>query len=293
MTPRPLLFALCLALAPFPGLAETPAPQTEAQVLVQAETGDAAVIALSETMRIGEIIDIMREEGLAYGQTLEAEMFPGGGGPRWQGIVGMIYDGEKMRARFDAAFARELANAPEDVGQIAAFFAAEPGARFLTLELEARRALLDESVEDAAKLAWEDMVAAGDPRVDLLRRFAETNDLIESNVMGALNANLAFYRGMAEAGAFGDDMTEDQMLADVWGQEADVRAETEDWLFPFLALAYQPLTDEELDTYIVFSETPAGQRMNAALFAAFDEVFTAISQDLGRAVAIQLQGQDI
>ena len=293
MTPRPLLFALCLALAPFPGLAETPAPQTEAQVLVQAETGDAAVIALSETMRIGEIIDIMREEGLAYGQTLEAEMFPGGGGPRWQGIVGMIYDGEKMRARFDAAFARELANAPEDVGQIAAFFAAEPGARFLTLELEARRALLDESVEDAAKLAWEDMVAAGDPRVDLLRRFAETNDLIESNVMGALNANLAFYRGMAEAGAFGDDMTEDQMLADVWGQEADVRAETEDWLFPFLALAYQPLTYEELDTYIVFSETPAGQRMNAALFAAFDEVFTAISQDLGRAVAIQLQGQDI
>lgn len=293
MTPRPLLFALCLALAPFPGLAETPAPQTEAQVLVQAETGDAAVIALSETMRIGEIIDIMREEGLAYGQTLEAEMFPGGGGPRWQGIVGMIYDGEKMRARFDAAFARELANAPEDVGQIAAFFAAEPGARFLTLELEARRALLDESVEDAAKLAWEDMVAAGDPRVDLLRRFAETNDLIESNVMGALNANLAFYRGMAEAGAFGDDMTEDQMLADVWGQEADVRAETEDWLFPFLALAYQPLTDEELDTYVVFSETPAGQRMNAALFAAFDEVFTAISQDLGRAVAIQLQGQDI
>lgn len=293
MTPRPLFLALGLALAPFPGLAETPAPQTEAPVLVQAETGDAAVVALSATMRIGEIIDIMREEGLAYGQTLEAEMFPGGGGPRWQGIVGMIYDGDKMRARFDAAFVRELGDAPAEVGQIAAFFGAEPGARFLTLELEARRALLDETVEDAAKLAWEDMVAAGDPRVDLLRRFAETNDLIESNVMGALNANLAFYRGMAEAGAFGDDMTEDQMLADVWGQEADVRAETEDWLFPFLALAYQPLTDEELDTYIVFSETPAGQRMNAALFAAFDEVFTAISQDLGRAVAIQLQGQDI
>ena len=111
--------------------------------------------------------------------------------------------------------------------------------------------------------------------------------------MGAMNANLAFYRGLSESGAFPAEMTEDQMLSDVWAQEPDVRAETTDWLYPFLSLAYQPLSDDQLEAYIAFSETAAGDRLNGALFAAFDKVFTQISYDLGRAAAGQMQGEDI
>ena len=51
--------------------------------------------------------------------------------------------------------------------------------------------------------------------------------------------------------------------------------ETEDWLYPFMSLAYQPLTDAELQAYLAFSETAGGQRLNAAVFAAFDVVFSA------------------
>ena len=69
--------------------------------------------------------------------------------------------------------------------------------------------------------------------------------------------------------------------------------ETEDWLFPFLALSYAPLSDAELQGYIDFSRTAAGKKMNTALFAAFDAVFVQISRDLGRAVAQQMTGDDI
>jgi len=248
------------------------------------------VLALSELLQIGPALDVMAEEGRAYGQDLREGMFPDQGAAGWDAVVVRIYDPEVMRQRFDAAFVTALAGSGE-VGAIQDFFGSPLGLRALTLEVSARRALLDADVEAAAKLAYAEMVAAGDPRVAGLRRFVEVNDLIESNVMGALNANLAFYRGLAEGAEPGQSMPEDDMLSEVWAQEAQVRADTEEWLLPFLALAYRPLSDADLAAYAEFSDTPAGQEVNSALFAAFDAVFVAVSRDLGRAVARQMQGQ--
>ena len=278
--------------------AETDARDGALVWLVQAEAGAPAEItaemrALADALQIAPVLEIMREEGVAYGATLEEEMFPGRGRAEWRAVVGMIYDTARLTAEFEAAFAREMAPFAADTEAAVAFFTSDLGARIVDLEIEARRALLEPEVEDAARLMAEDMLAGGEPRMDALQRFAETNDLIESNVSGALNANLAFYRGLAEGGAMEEDVPEDQMLADVWGQEPDVRADTEEWLYSYLALAYQPLSDDELAAYQTFSESPAGQRVNAALFAAFDKVFTRISADLGRAAARQMQGEDI
>lgn len=264
---------------------------------LQAETpvapAAATVESLQKAMKIGDTISVLRDEGIAYGKSLEEELFPGRGGAAWGVAVDLIYDTPSMEARFDAALAGELGGDAATLAAAETFFASDRGQRILTLEVEARRALLDQTVEDAAKARAEEMLADRDPRMDALRRFAEANDLIEANVQGALNANLAFYLGMAEVGAFGDGMTEEQMLDDVWGQEGDVRSETTDWLFPYLALAYGPLPDEDLEAYIDFSLTPEGQKLNAALFVAFDAVFTEISRNLGRAAARQMMGQDI
>lgn len=285
---RPLAAAFISLLAVLPAdLSAQAAPDP-----VPAQTVEAAA-RLSGMLMIPEVIAVMREEGLEYGESIEADLFPGRGGATWDQSVDLIYDAATMQRRFDAVIAAELERDATFAPAIEAFFAADLGRRILTLEIEARRALMDEAVEEAAQLRAEEMAAADDPRMAALRRFAEINDLVESNVQGALNANLAFYRGMTEGGAFGDDMTEDQMLADVWGQEPEIRIETEDWLYPFLALAYGPLPDADLDAYTAFSETPEGQRMNAVLFAAFDAVFVAISRDLGRAAAKQMLGEDI
>lgn len=257
------------------------------------QPAEASLSALNEALRIGDIIAVVREEGVAYGRSLEDEMFPGRGGPDWHRLVNLVYDEGTMRRRFDAAFAAALQDDPDTVAAAVAFFGDARGQRLVELEIAARKALLDEAAEDAARVTFDTLAADRDPRVALLRRFVAANDLVESNVMGALNANLAFYRGMAEAGGLGEDMSESDMLADVWGQEADIRAETERWLFPYLALAYAPANDADLEAYIAFSETVAGKRLNAALFSSFDAVFGAISLDLGRATARQMMGEEI
>ena len=294
MLGRVMLVAV-LAAVPF-GTVMHPLPAF-AQAGVVEEGPSAGVIAeieaLVQTMQIADIIEILREEGVDYGAKLEADMFPNAGGQGWDATVGLIYDATRMQDALVAALSRELAAAPEDIAAMQAFFGSELGQKVLKLEVEARRTLLDDDAEEAARIAWEDLRADGTARVALLERFVAANDLVELNVMGALNANLAFYRGMQEGGAFGGEMTEDQMLTDVWGQEADVRQQTTDWLYPYLTLAYGPLTDDELQEYIAFSELAQGQVLNAALFVAFDEVFTPISRALGVAVARQMQGQDI
>lgn len=295
-----LLFGLMIAsMAAGVALAEIPSAQTGGADLLRVQVPASAddklrILQLSKTMQIDAILAVMREEGLAYGTTLEPELFPGKGGAGWTAQVSQIYDLAAMQVRFDTALIAALA--PENDASLdvmEGFFASDRGQRILMLEIEARRALLDEATEDAAKTNVEEMAAEGDPRLNLIRRFAEANDLIEMNVVGALNANLAFFKGMAEAGAFDEEMTEEQMLSNVWSQEPDIRGETETWLYPYLALAYQPLSDDDMDAYLAFSDLDEGKALNAAVFEAFNDLFTTISADLGRAAARQMRGEDI
>lgn len=291
---RALAMGVALAL-PAPALlaevvqTEAPAPAAPGTALAS----DSALRHLGEVMQIADLIAIMQQEGLDYGRTLQTQMFPDADPAAWEAEVARIYDPARMKAGFDAALAQALAGDGATIAAAEAFFAPARGQKILGLELEARRALLDDAVEAAARDAARQMQEDGAPRYDLLRRFADTNDLVELNVMGALNANLAFYKGLSRGGAFDQPMSESDMLAEVWGQEADVRVETEEWLWPYLSLAYGPLSDEELQAYIGFSGSDAGQRLNAAIFAAFDALFNDISMQLGLAAARQLQGQDI
>ncbi|MBA4351060.1 MAG: hypothetical protein C0427_07425 [Rhodobacter sp.] len=292
---RGVTLALALGVAAV-GVMGLP-PQAVAQEAGQAEAAAAAVaaevLALTQTMQLGDLVGILRQEGIDYGTQLETDMFPGAGGQGWQATLGLIYDGQRMEEALVASLTQELAKSPDDIAAMQGFFGSDLGQKVLKLEIEARRTLLDDAAEEAARIAWEDLGSGETARVEQLERFVAANDLIESNVMGALNASLAFYQGMQEGGAFGGEMTEEQMLTDVWGQEGDVRQQTAEWLYPYLTLSYGPLSDEELDSYIAFSESPEGQVLNAALFAAFDDVFTPISKALGLAVARQMAGQDI
>ncbi|MFZ0099086.1 MAG: hypothetical protein WAK98_11425 [Gemmobacter sp.] len=270
------------------GVAPASAETTVEQAAILPQVQD-----LVSAMRISELAQVLQSEGEAYGVQLKDEMFPDRGGSDWAAMVTRIYQADGLTEEFTRSLSSELAGKPEVATKAQAFFASPTGRKIIGLEIEARRAMLDDATEEAAKEAFGAMEAKGAPRVDALRRFVAANDLVEMNVMGALNANLAFYKGMSQGGAFTEDMTESDMLAEVWAQEDQVRQETEDWLWPYLALAYQPLSDEEMQAYQVFSEAPEGRALNAALFAAFDASFVRISGELGRAVALMVQGQDI
>lgn len=246
---------------------------------------------LSDAMELTAILEVMREEGIAYGEELAADMFAGAASADWQADVAEIYAADRLNEMFLTKLEDELADA--DLAPMADFFVSDLGRRVVTLEVSARRAMLDEAVEEAADLTLEDKMAEADPRLDLLREFVETGDLVEANVVGGMNSNYAFYRGLIAGGAFPYDMSEDQILSDVWGQEREIREETRQWLMSYLLLAYDPLSDEDLEAYTQFFETEPGKDLNRALFAAFDVMFTDVSYQLGLLAAKNMVSQEL
>ncbi len=280
---RRLIIASLVAFAA-PAHAETP---------VEPPAAGVSVPTLGEMMQLEALFEVLREEGLAYGETLETDMFPGGGGPGWKDAVSAIYDVPALTARFQQVLETELSIDPAALADILAFFSTDLGQRVVTLEIEARRAFLDEATEEAARVAADNRFAERDARAGLLRRFIEAGDLIEMNVAGSLSGSLAFMKGMSASGAYGSALPEEQMTSDVWGQEDQLRDDTTSWLYAYLGLAYEPLSDAEMLAYIDFAESPAGMRLNAALFTAFDTVFRQVSLDLGRAAGLAMLGRDI
>ncbi|MBA4325959.1 MAG: hypothetical protein C0426_13255 [Rhodobacter sp.] len=274
--------AVFLALGQ-PVLAQTPVPDPVTEVSVD---------QLAEVMRLGDLFQVLRDEGISHGAELQADMFPSGGGADWTAEVSGIYDADRLQSAFIDALRARMSDRPDDMEAVIAFFGSDLGRKIVDLEIAARRAFIDTATEEAARVAAEDAAAARDPKVALIRRMIEAGDLLEMNVAGALSGSLAFMTGMSESGAYGS-IPQDQLLSDVWGQEDQVRADTSTWLHAYLGLAYHPLTEAELQSYVEFWESPAGQALNAALFGAFDTVFREVSLDLGRAAGRAMQGRDI
>ncbi|MEJ8560658.1 DUF2059 domain-containing protein [Yoonia sp. GPGPB17] len=252
---------------------------------------DAKVDALLKALAMPEMIEIMREEGLAYGEVLAADMLPGGSSEQWGAAVSAIYDTQTMYEEVRGAFGEAIAG--DDIDAMLAFFTSEPGIKIVGLEVSARRALLDDAVEEASKENAAIAMMDQTPRYLMVQEFVEVNDLIEANVVGALNSSYAFYTGLIDGGAMPAGVTAETALQDVWAQEPDVRNETTEWVYSFLMMAYQPLSDEELTAYIAFSRTDAGQDMSDALFTAFDGMFDDVSRGLGLASSRFMISQEL
>ena len=258
--------------------------------LALAGPGDRAR-PLYDALGMPVLLEILLEEGRGYGAELEEDLFPGRGRAEWARAVAAIYAPERMERTILAQLDSELTD--QELAEIGGYFGSEAGQKIIALEIAARRAMLDEAVEEAATEGWLALESEDGARWRLLTEFAEVNDLIETNVAGAMTSNYAFYRGLMQGEAFAFELTEEQILTDVWNQEAEIRENTRDWVFSFTSLAYQPLSDDELADYVAFSRTPEGKALNAALFAAFNVLFAEISLELGLGAAHYLSGQDI
>ncbi len=241
----------------------------------------AELSRLHAAIQTDVLMTILSEEGMEQAEELRADMFPGRGGVGWTAAVGRIYAPDRLSALFREAFDDALRD--DDVEPLLDFYDSETGARVASLEVEARRAIMSDEVEAAARAAYEEIAGSGSEREALLEEFAELNDLIDRNVAGALNANLAFYRGLGTGEAF--EMSEDEMLRDVWEQEASIRDDTTGWVFGYMTFAYEPLEDDDLRLYVEMTATKAGRDFNRALFAGFDAVFLDVSYALGAATA--------
>ena len=244
---------------------------------------------LYEALGLPRVIEVMQAEGIEYGDQIAADMFAGRSAEDWEATVRLIYDDQAMKLAVINGMRAELEG--KDVPAMLAFFEAEPGRSIVALEVAGREALLDSAVEESAKSALAE--AEGSERLDLVRAYIAANDLVDSNVVGALNANYAFYGGLVDGGAFDFILTDEQILTEVWASEPDIRASTTEWVESFLLMAYAPLPDADLEAYIAFSESALGQDLNTALFAAFDPMFNDISRALGLGAARYMAGEEL
>ncbi len=255
---------------------------------VQAERAPQ-IEALLEALKISDTIEIMQEEGIDYGEDVASELLPDADPTSWAQTVSRIYDHDKMFALIADAFEAELGDA--DLTPVLDYFQSEDGAEIVMLEVSARRAFLDADTEAAAADRYHDLSDTDAWFVNQIDTLIHDSDLVEMNVAGALNSDLMFYRGLTDGGAF--EMTEDEMLADVWAQEEDLRRSSEDWLRSFLAMAYRPLETEQLEAYAAFYRSPEGRELNRAIFVAFDQMYEEISYLLGRAVSQQMMSEKL
>lgn len=246
---------------------------------------------LFDAMGMPQIITIMRDEGLAYGDTIARDMFPSGATPRWGEALSQIYDADQMTAAMRSSFATALEG--DDISAMLAFYQSDLGQEIVALEIAARSAMLDPAVEAASKDAAAQAAREDTARFAQVSDFIAANDLIEANVVGALNGNYAFVRGLMAGGGTMPGLSETDLLADIWAQEPVMRASTTEWLYGFLLLAYEPLPDDQMRALVGFAQTDDGQALTAALFTAFDQVFEQISYDLGSAASGFVIAQDI
>ncbi|MGR3481949.1 DUF2059 domain-containing protein [Salipiger marinus] len=245
--------------------------------------------ALLEAMRVPEIVQVMREEGLDYAQEMGEDLLPGGATRSWRAVVSQVYDTEAMEEVVRGQFIDSFAGT--EAGPLLDFFTSEDGQRVVDLEITARRTLIDDDLEASAREAYQALDGTDDPRLEQIEAFVEANDLVEANVVGAMNASYQFYLGLVDGGAF--EMTEEEILSEVWAQEEDTRSDTREWLYAFLLLAYRPLSDAVLDEYVALSASPEGRAMNRALFAGFNAMYDEISYGLGLAAAQQMLGEEL
>ena len=176
----------------------------------------------------------------------------------------------------------------EDVNS---FFARGTGAQIIALENEARAAITDPEIEEAARARLSDLDGTADARLAQITALIDSGDMVERNVAAAMNSNFQFMRGMSDGDAL--QMTEAEMLADVTQQHDAVTEDTRSWLYSYLALAYSPLEDDALERYIAFSKTDAGRSLNRALFDGFGAAYEDVSYALGRAVALNMVAEEL
>lgn len=254
-----------------------------------ARADDAAQMArLWAALRMEDSLSIMHREGREHALNSAKELTGQAANDGWRGIVERIYDPEPLRTLVYKAMQEALVG--RDMSEMIAYYESAEGARVITLEISAREAYLSPGVEEAAREAW-NWGAKDGTRADLIRKFVNDGDLVERNVAGALNSNVAFLTAFSEATPKEFEVLDERaILAEVMGEEAQIRVDTTEWLFGYLSLAYAPLSDAELQRLVDLSASPAGRALNVALFDGFHPMYQEIARGLGQAAG-QAQSQ--
>jgi hypothetical protein len=186
------------------------------------------------------------------------------------------YSADRLRKNVAKALASELS--AEDTATALAWLATDLGKRVTKLEEDASTAAPpDRSAEIAGALPPE--------RRALYTRLARATYTGEVGATIALNVAYGLARGMAGArsGSFGGDTN--QLRAVLEASRPKLVAMIETQAIGSSAVTYATLSDEDIEQYIAFAESPVGRRYHAATSIALDKAMTESAVEAGRLLA--------
>lgn len=245
-------------------------------------------------MEMEQMMPILRDEALAESEGMAEMLFLDGGTDVWRDQVGAIHDPLRMQEMFVEGMTKAAPSMNgERIEDALDFYETDLGKRIMGLEVSSRIAFLDKAVEQDARDTYAREAGIGSPLAGQIDRLIEAGDLVDPNVVGALNAVIAFSNGFNDGGGYPMPMSEDQILSDAWAQEPQVRQDTVDWMSAYLMLTYSPLSDDEMEEFIDFAQTEQAMALAGLLFAGFDHAFRQTSYELGLAAAGQLGGRKL
>lgn len=242
-----------------------------------AAQADTASNQLFNAMGIPGLIAAFAEDGRETIGDINSSFLGGQGGDVFLETAQRLYDPARMEAELRASFAQLVD--PADARQAVVFFDSTQGQRIVELEVQARQAMVDDALEDAAKAASND---AGD---DVLRLIS-VRDLVEVNTDIAMAARRAFYDGFLAAAPSTD-------APDIEGQRGMVAEDTRAWITGYYMLVASAMEDDDLDTYTAFWETDVAQRVDAALSDAFEQSYVSLSYGMGQIVGRLMPQNDL
>jgi hypothetical protein len=200
-----------------------------------------------------------------------------------------LYDPDEIRQHLIDGLSSGLS--ADDLAVAVAFFKTETGAYAAKLEASARQAISDQGVEDHAKAMASDAVARGVERIDILETAIADMDLVEMNLAGAMTAQYQFLMPLSDVKDLGLDQAAVLTMIQE-GQDALSQSILE-WLVAFLYMAYAPLDDEQLSTYLTYQTSPNGASLNKVLFDVFNAIDRDMSAAMGVSLAQSLQSKEI
>ncbi len=254
---------------------------------IPVQAGAERLQELYDLMHVRTAVEILAEEGMSYALDSEEVLFQGPASGDWGAALKSVYDPDQLEPIVRSGFEQGLAGA--DLGPLIAFFDTPTGQKVVALELSARRAFVARDVEQTARETWRQN-PTGLAHAAAISQYIEVNDLIERNVIGSMNANMRFLRAF---NADNMDLSEADILSDIWAEEDRMRADTVEWMNAFLSMAYAPLEADEMQANLDLWQSPSGQALNNALFLGFDRMFEQVSEELGKAAAGILAQQEL
>ena len=254
-----------------------------------ATAGNAAdVQPLYDALRLDEIADIIHQEGIEQ-IDVYAENYVG---PRSAAQFSQQAQGIFARTDIQSTLFGGLETLdPDHMAAALDFFTSAQGALFAELETTARVAISDDAVEEQAKAMAADARDSDPARIALLEAAIEVLDMVEFNIQAAQESQYSFLIELAQAGVI--DFSQGEILALIAEDQGELITMVQEWLLAFTYMAYSPVSDAELQGYIDFQSSDAGQALNTALFDAFRTMDVEQSQQMGQLVAGFMAAQEL